>query len=227
MTEQQVTTKGTTASEALSWQFILLLVVIAILIPVVSASFNNVERAARPVPTPEPIDFSSEAYQALNNLALDQTYDDASGISLSHPTGWFVLQLSSGYFVLSNYALDLNALEFPEDIVLVQVQTGPLSSFTLPDNTTPESGTSPRALMEVVIADSPDPIEIIDRPVGEAAGASIHLEDADTVRELLLITPTADDLVLVEASAAAGLWPNVSGLLGRIIDSMTFSLPSE
>ncbi len=227
MAEQPVTTKSQSAPEALSWQFILLLVVIAILIPVISTAFNNVERAAPPPPTPQVIDFSSEAYQGLNDLALDQTYTDASGISLSHPASWSVLPLRSGFFVVSNYALDPTAPEFAEDTVLIQVRSGPLASFTLPDNTTPESGTSPRALMEVVIADSPDPIEIIDRPVGEAAGASIHLEDQDTVRELTLVTPNADDLIVIETSAAAGMWPNVNGLLNRIIDSLTYTPPVE
>lgn len=227
MAEQPVTTRGRTTPEALSWQFILLLVVIAVLIPLIATAFNNVERATRPTPTPQPVDFSSEAYQGLNELALDTIYNDASGISLSHPASWFVLPLRSGFFVLSNYEINPAAPEFPDDIVLLQVQTGPINSFTLPDNTNPASGTSPRALLEVVVADSPEPIEIVDRPVGQSAGASIHLEDQDTVRELTLVTPNPDDLIVIETSAAPGMWPNVNVLLGRIIDSLTYTPPAE
>lgn len=215
----------TRKDEALSWQFILVLVVIAALIPLLSSSFlSSVERAERPIPTPAAVDFSGEAYTDLANATLTATYDDASGISMQYPEDWYVLPLSPGFFVVSNHELDLSATEFPPDIVLVQVQSGTLDTFTLPDGTLPEPGTDAHTLMAGLLEGAPEPMEITDLEVDGAPAASIMIEGQGSARQLVLITPDETSLVIVDTNTAEEMWPNVEALVARILDSMTFNM---
>ncbi|MBN2470259.1 MAG: hypothetical protein JXN59_05985 [Anaerolineae bacterium] len=218
-----------TSEEALSWQYILVLVVIAALIPLLAGSFiSNVDRAERPpMPTAAPEPLSAEALQALAEIPLTQTYEDPSGITIQYPESWHILSLSDGFFVVSNYELDLTTTEFPEDIVIMQVQKGQLSAFAMPDGSVPDPGTSPQAILETLVADSPDSIEVTPRAIDELPAASIAIIGQGSARELFLVAPTETDLVLVDSSTEEGMWQAVEPLVGRITESMTFAPASE
>lgn len=213
--------------ESLSWQYIVLLIAIAALVPLLSSSFlNNVERAEPPVVTLTAPDFASTAYQGLAELPLNQAYEDASGIVVQVPESWHILTLQPGFFVISNHELDLTATEFPPDIVLTQVQIGPLNTFTLADGTAPADGTSARAILESLTAGAQD-LTITDLAVSDKPAASVIVEDETSVRQLILITPNNADLVVVDTSTASGMWSNVESLVARIVDSMTFGQAAE
>lgn len=225
MEEQTLQTEVPTREEALSWQFILVLVAIAALIPLLASSFiANVERAeAPPIPTAAPEPLSAEALQAMAELPLDRIYIDPGGITIQYPESWYALSLGPGFFVLSNYELDLTATEFPPDIVLMQVQSGQLNTFTLPDGSVPEPGTSPQAILETLVADAPEPMEVTPRTAGDLPAASITMSGEGSGREFIMVTPSDTDLILIDTSAEASLWPGVLPLLNRILDSMTYT----
>lgn len=225
MEDQTLQPEVPTREEALSWQFILVLVVIAALIPLLASSFiSNVERAeAPPMPTAVPEPVSAEALQAMADLPLDQIYIDPGGITVQYPQSWYVLPVGEGFFVISNHELDLTSTEFPPDIVLVQVQTGQLNTFTLPDGSVPEPGTSPQTIMEALVADAPEPLEVTARTIGDLPAASIMMLGAGSGRELVMITPTDTDLILVDSSAEASVWASAEPLVTRIVDTLTYT----
>lgn len=231
MTEEQTlrpANQETRNDEALSWQYILVLVVIAALIPLFSGSFlNSVERADRPVPTAAPVNFSGEAYQGLAALALTETFEDETGISAQYPAEWYALPLSPGFFVLSNYELDLTSTDFPPDIVLIQVQSGALSEFTMPDGTLPEPGTDPYTLMAALVEGAPTALEITELVVGDAPAAAILVESPGSARQLVMVAPDEDTLVIVDTNTNDAMWPNVEALVTRILESMTFDMSAS
>ncbi|GAB4570421.1 MAG: hypothetical protein Kow0077_04480 [Anaerolineae bacterium] len=216
------------APEALSWQFIVLLVAIAALIPLLANSFiQDVQRAEKPIPTPEPVDFSSATYEGLAELPLTQTFEGEDGVNIQYPESWSVLPLRAGFFVVSNYELDPTALEFPPDIVLVQVQSGQLDTFTMPDGSPPAPGTEPLEIMQALTADSTEPVEVTPLTVDGSPAASVLVEGEDSVRKLVMITPTDTKLVIVDVTTADGMWPNVETLVSRMVESMTFVRTSD
>ena len=178
------------------------------------------------MPTPVPAALSAEDAAALAELPLSQTFEDEGGITVQYPESWSVLPLGAGFFVLSNYELDLSASDFPPDIVLIQVQSGELSTFTLPDGSAPEPGTSPQAIMELLVADSPEPMEVLPRTVGELPAASITMLGEGSAREVVMVAPTDTGLVLIDTNTSPTMWEAVEPLVGRIIGSMTFAIES-
>ncbi len=225
MEDQTLQPEVPTREEALSWQFILVLVVIAALIPLLASSFiANVDRAeAPPIPTATPQPLSAEALQAMADLPLDRIHIDPAGITVQYPESWYALSLGPGFFVLSNYELDLTSTEFPPDIVLVQVQSGQLNTFTLPDGSVPDPGTSPQSIMEALVADAAEPLDVTSRTIGDLPAASITMLGTGSGRELVMITPTDTDLILVDSSAEATVWSSVEPLVTRIVDTITFT----
>ena len=218
--------KQTTQQDVLSWQYIVLIVVIAAIVPLTAAAPITIARAERPTPPPVTVDTSNIVLQPLDDLELTETYDDPSGISIAYPTEWLVTPIQPGFFVLSNYPIDGSLEAVPADLIVVQFQTGPLESFTMPDGSLPPSGISAHDLMETLVANAPEPTEITDSTVDETPAASVEINQNGSARQLLLVTPNENTLVIIDSNTSAENWDNFTGLLENILANITMNIPA-
>ncbi len=225
MEEQAARAPDAKVQDVLSWQFILLIVVIAVLVPLISAAPVTIERSPAPVPTAVPVDYS--AYQYLNELALTATYDDPSGVSISYPEDWLITPIRPGFFVLSNYPVDGSMQTIPADLVVTQFQTGAMENFTLPDGSPPAPGTDAHDIMQAMLASVPEPIAITDLTVDGSPAASIHLTRQGAWREITLVTPNENALVFIDFNTSEGNWENVNGLHQRLLEAVRIMVPAS
>jgi hypothetical protein len=197
-------------SDVLSWQYIVLAVALALLIPLITGAPITIERAARPL--------------SLDELELTELYTDPDGISITYPAGWDVATLQPGQFLLSNYPNALNARPESNNQMGVFFQSMPLSALNF------ENGTEASVIMQEVIAQpglglTEDDIE--DLEVDGKPGALISFVEDGIAFDLAIVMVGEDSLVIVQSNAQTRTPEVVGALFGRLLDSMTIGIPAS
>jgi hypothetical protein len=217
MQEQQATVKQ---PDALSWQFILLAILIALLIPLSVAAPTDLERAARPTePIPE-IPFAE--------LQLTERYDDAGGISLSYPPTWYISAPSPGTVLLTNFPTDSETL--PETPAVMRLQVGTLDMLANAAGEVPAPGTPPRDLLQAILDDSQiTDVTIEDVAIGGHPAASVHVTLPNQGRELdfAVVTPNENAVVLIQAETDPAAWAEVGVFFGRVLETVSLNIPAS
>lgn len=217
MQEQQATVKQ---PDALSWQFILLAILIALLIPLIAAAPMDLDRAARPTePIPE-VPFAE--------LQLTERYDDPSGISLGYPSTWIITTPSPGTVVLTNFPADAETL--PEKPAVMRLQAGTLAMLANSAGEPPAAGTSAHDLLQAVLDDSAiTDATVEDLIIGGHPAARTHITFPDQGREFdfAVVTPDENNVVLIQAETDPNVWAEVGEFFNRILETVSINLPTS
>jgi hypothetical protein len=196
--------------DVLSWQYILLAVALALLIPAIKAAPITIERAARPL--------------SLDELELTEVYEDASGISIAYPAGWDVLQVADGQFLLSNYPEPLSNLPSANGQMALFIRRLPLT------NAGYESGTDVTTIMQDVVSQlgtAHASVEILAPVIDGKPGAHINFQDQGMIVDLAIVGANENDLVVIESFAKSSEADQVSALFSRFLESMVIDIPAS
>ncbi len=190
--------------QPISWQFIVLVILIALMVLLVAAAPIPIERAPRPV--------------SFNDLELSQHYDSPDGLSLDYPADWRIIPVESGYFMLSNYAATPGEPPASPNAVVIHFLRAPLEDFGLPGETTAQD-----ILFQMVSRSGRREEAITEQPLGDLTGVRAHFLEQGLEKERVLLTPDERTLVLIEADVPQGRWEQVRGLFDRILETVTIS----
>lgn len=188
--------------QALSWQYIVLIVIVALLVPLVAAAPIDINRAERPL--------------TLNDLTLSQRYDDESGLSLEYPAGWQITPLAPGQFLLANFQEASMAPPSRDNQMVVLFRKAAFADLGMPD------GTNTYDLMVDISANANyTENDIVETEVNGIPGSRVHFEQDDLAIELILLSPDDSTLIIIEADTVTSTWDNASALLENILNTVT------
>ncbi len=192
--------------DALSWQYIVLIVIIAFLIPIIVAAPIPIARGGVFVP--------------FDQLRLTEHYDDPGGISLDYPEGWSIASSQPGDVQLTNRSPG-NPSAQPPIRAEIRVQIVPREQITFTDGSVPDSGSSAfevmAKLVESLEEDSPTLTEVV---IDSWSGASIHQVRQGLETELMLLTVDDDTYLAIRGTTNEGKWENFSSLFSRVLDTI-------
>ncbi|MFC1961153.1 hypothetical protein ACFLYO_10635 [Chloroflexota bacterium] len=226
MEEQSVPAPNQATHEILNWQYILLIVAIAVLMPLIASAPISLDRAERPA-APPPAAISADDLQVLNELAINAAYEDPSGVALNYPEGWIISPLQPGYFMLTNYPIPIQSDTLPQDFVGLQFDVRLLEELTiLPDGSAPPVGTTAHELAEIIaglILGSPEAAEITDITVNEFPAARFSASnpaDPFGAGEIIIVTPDEATVAIIQTSTTPANEANTAEPIKNILDTL-------
>ena len=216
----------------LSWQYVILMIAIVVLVVLVSKVPVTIERApaaaANATPTAVPTPAPTVVAAPLTADSLDAHYEDETGLAFDYPSSWFTGVAQSGAILLTNFPQDVQSL--PENWAIVGIQLGTLADLAAPDGTVPEPGTSPHDLLQSLLDSSGlTDLAIQDLTVDSKPAALVHVESASQSSEFdfVIITPNDNEVLTVRGEVTLGSWDELSGLFNAILASMKLDMPSN
>jgi len=235
--------------DVLSWQYVVLMVAIALLVVLIAAVPVDIQRAAAPteasqvaaaqptaqqptaVPTQagtaEPTAVPSPVPVApLTATSLDQHYEDDTGLAFDYPEGWYTGMPQVGYVLLTNFPQDVQNL--PDNWAIIGFQTGTLADLASPDGTVPEPGTSASELVQSLLdTNGLSDLEIQELTLDGQPAARVHIVNQGREFEFVLAVIQETEIVSIRAEVTDGTWETASPLFDEILASLTFTVPAS
>jgi hypothetical protein len=202
--------------EAISWQYIVLTIALALLFLAIAGARIPVDRARRVVD--------------LNDLELTQVYESAAvGVRFSHPEGWIVTPIPERFIVANFDAVSvgsdgqLQSVRGPEEPGQVAIEFrnyARQSGFSMkmtPAEIVQQFLAANRSGMREISA-------VTDVTVGGVPGARAHFTQIVSEHayetEFVVLAPTEANLLIIQAVVVDGTWAGVSRLFSRILDGV-------
>jgi hypothetical protein len=230
--------------DVLSWQYVVLMVAIALLVVLVANVPVDIQRASPPTSAPQVASGQSAAEATpvapsaalatavpvevapLTSTDFTQHYEDESGIAFDYPTGWYTGMPQPGYVLLTNFPQDVESL--PDNWAIIGVQTGTLADMASADGTAPEPGTSAHDLIQTLLDNNGlTSLEIQDITIDGKPAARIQVPSQGQEFAFVLITPNENGLVTVRGEIGADAWDEFGPLFDSFLETMTLNIPAS
>jgi hypothetical protein len=228
-------------NEALSWQFIVLALFMALLVPLVTTIPVEIERGAPRVvadtsstattdstdttdPAANPADTAAST-ASLTDLELDTTYETSAGVGVTYPADWTITEPSDGAFILTNYAEGAGRTPSAANELAIVGQVIPtevlLANWQLEYETVP-------APVEILGAQAEaagiDPANLTEITIDGYPAAQTFFTDQGDEVVVILAAPNTDQMVFIQAIALANQSEAVHAAVSQILEGMTLDL---
>jgi hypothetical protein len=201
-------TRPAPSTDELPWQYIGLIVAIAVIAVLASLSPIEVERAPRPV--------------SLSELAFTERYDDPSGVSLSYPAGWEVSALQPGQFVVANYSNAGMVEPAQPNQIAILVRTFQLDQIGY------ESGTDVNIIMlDIVGQIGMTEDDIVNRTIDGSPASVVQFSENGVDFTVVLSTPNENALVQIVSNATEGHRGQADIAFDNLLETVTMNIPAS